>query len=149
MNPSSYEEAVASLLSQRALSLKGRINAMMQPRYVSSDPAAHSLTLAYPVLDWELNPFEILHGGIIAAAMDSTMGILSYILSGCLAPTVNLNLSFLRPLQPGDELLVTARALHVGRSLIQLTAEASSAKDGCLCSSASAVFHLPRRQAQD
>ena len=77
----------------------------------SCSAAERSLTLRYPVQEWELNHMSTMHGGLIAAAVDTTSGALTRNLTGCaVTPTINLNINYLLPGTREDALLVTAKA---------------------------------------
>lgn len=120
-----------------------RIHDMMRKEFISCDEEKGILTLAFEVEEWELNPNGVMHGGLIATAMDTTCGMLVRYLSGKLgASTISLNVDYLRPVPLGDRLLVTARVLRIGRKVANLTAEAVRASDGKTADAAAAVFYL-------
>ncbi|QNM05599.1 PaaI family thioesterase [Qiania dongpingensis] len=123
--------------------LRPRIHDMMKKSFVSCSEADRTLTLAYEVEEWELNAGGTMHGGMIAAAMDTTCGMTARYLSGSLnAATVSLTVSYLRPVPAGGRLLVTAKAVRIGRSLANLTAEAVNSRNGKTAALATAVFRI-------
>ena len=82
-----------------------------------------------------------MHGGLIATAIDSTCGILVRYLSGTLrTPTVSMTINYLATVPVGERLLVTARAVKVGRSLVNLCAEAVLESSKKTAATATAVF---------
>ena len=79
----------------------------------SCSAAERSLTLRYPVQEWELNHMSTMHGGLIAAAVDTTSGALTRNLTGCtVTPTINLNINYLLPGNREDALLVLS-LIHI------------------------------------
>ena len=69
------------------------------------------------------------------------MGITSLALSGAFSPTVNLSVSYLSPAPNHDHFIITAHATRVGKTFVQLTAEAASEKTRTLCATATAIFY--------
>ncbi len=53
----------------------------MQAEMVDYDLAEASLTVKFPVLDEQLNPYGNMQGGMIAAAIDNTIGPLSMLVA--------------------------------------------------------------------
>ncbi len=68
-----------------------------------------------------LNPAGVVQGGFITAMLDESMGpaALSAIGPGFMVPTLELKVSFLRPVRPG-RLVAEARVVHRGRSVVFL-----------------------------
>lgn len=111
----------------------------------SCSAADRSLTLRYPVQEWELNHMSTMHGGLIAAAVDTTSGALTRNLTGCtVTPTINLNINYLLPGNREDALLVTAKADRIGRHLANIHTECRSEETGKLLASAMVNFMLQR-----
>lgn len=122
-----------------------RICDMMKKKLLSCSEEARTVTLAYEVEDWELNPNGAMHGGLIGAAVDTACGMLvRYISENLLASTVSLNVDYLRPVPGGDRLLVTAELVRLGGRIANLKAEAKRESDGETAALATAVFYLPR-----
>ncbi len=127
---SEFESAMLLYFSTLQTAQAGTLNAMLCPEYVSSSYAEHSLTVRMRVENWMLNPVSHLHGGISAAVLDFTMGVLSRVCSGGgMTPTITLHIEYLRSLGPGDTLVVRAQASKTGRSLERLTALAWNESD--------------------
>lgn len=100
-----------------------------------------SLTLRFEITGWMLNPGGVVQGGMICTMLDITMGLTSLSISGTFSPTVNLAVSFLSPAPNNDHMIITAHATRVGKTFIQLTAEAFSEKTRELCATATAIFY--------
>ena len=83
------------------------------------------LTVAFPVLEYYVNPAGSMQGGLITAAFDNVFGPLCYRASGTPASAmVDINTSYHRPVFPGDELTITARVKARGKRIIHMEAEA-------------------------
>lgn len=82
---------------------------------VDVDPEAGTIEVAFEATDAFLNPAGTVQGGFLSAMLDDTMGpcMLATLGGGEIAPTVNLNVSFVSPARPG-RLVGTARI--TGRS---------------------------------
>ena len=118
-----------------------RIHEMMKKSFVACSEKERWITLSYEVEEWEQNPIGTMHGGLIATAIDSTCGILVRYLSGTLrTPTVSMTINYLATVPVGERLLVTARAVKVGRSLVNLCAEAMLESSKKTAATATAVF---------
>lgn len=64
---------------------------------------------------------------IICTAFDITIAALARFFAGKnYAPTISLDVKFIRPVKVGDRMLVTAKAVATGRRITQLTCEAYS-----------------------
>ncbi|EGG80498.1 hypothetical protein HMPREF0992_00461 [Lachnospiraceae bacterium 6_1_63FAA] len=70
----------------------------MQVEFYSCNYEKKSLTFRFPIQRWELNHMSTIHGGIIAAAIDTTCGAIVRNVSGSkIIPTINLNINYLSP----------------------------------------------------
>jgi len=90
------------------------------------------------------NPANILHGGLTAMMLDTTMGTLSrcYVRGEGITPTITMEVSYLLPIPIGSTLHVRAHASHTGRAVNNLTAEAWVASTpGKLAATASGAFY--------
>lgn len=117
------------------------VNAMMRPEFVSCSYAEKTLTVAFPVLEWEKNRVGVMHGGIIAAAFDITTGLLARFLAGQnFAPTIQLETVFLRPISIGDVFEVFVKTNLSGRKLTHLYCEGTVKSSGKLAATATASY---------
>ena len=117
------------------------INGMMKMEIGGCSYEEKSLTFAFPVQQWQANRAGTLHGGIICTAFDITASALARFFAGeNFAPTVSLDVKYVRPAKVGDRLLVTARATASGKRITQLTCEAYSKDSGKLVATGASVF---------
>ena len=99
-------------------------NRMLNPEFLELDFENRTLTLAYDFTYWMRNQVGIMHGGIIGAAADIAMGVLTYTFSGKkMPPTISQQTTYLRMVPPGTRLIVKAWADHVGRTTASLRCE--------------------------
>ena len=86
-----------------------------------------ALTARFPVRERYQNPMGYMQGGMIVAAIDNTLGPLSYLVAPP-SVTTQLNTSFIRPLGP-DDAHVTVRGWVVERAGRQLFLAAQARTD--------------------
>ncbi|HCO62336.1 MAG TPA: hypothetical protein DIT49_02610 [Clostridiales bacterium] len=99
-------------------------SALIPPQLLGCDGPSRTLELAYETKSWMRNPADILHGGITATLLDSSMGVACLCFSGVdFAPTVSMNLQYLRPAPLNATVAVRARVVSLGRTLSHTTAE--------------------------
>ena len=84
-----------------------------------------ALVCSFPVKEKYLNPMGVMQGGFIAAAIDNTMGPLSYLTAKKGAVTLNLSLNYIRGIREGDVLKVKAWVKSRGLSSMYIQAEAT------------------------
>jgi len=71
----------------------------MQGEFLAFDPEDGTLTTRFPVLQEHLNPYGAMQGGMVAAAVDNTLGPLSMLVA---PPNVTrrLQMKYSRPVTP-------------------------------------------------
>ena len=90
--------------------------AAMQGQFLEIDLDNGTLTVQFPVLESYLNPYGTMQGGMIAAAVDNTLGPLSVLLA---PPNVTrrLEMTYSHPVTPDmGHILVEARLLECRES---------------------------------
>lgn len=126
---------------QNNVEQENKLNGMMQCSAYACSFEDQSMTFEFPVQEWMENRVGQLHGGIICTAFDLTIAALARFFAGeNFAPTVNLDVNYVRPAYSGDTIVVTATAVAVGKRLTHMTAEAVSKKTGKLISSATSIY---------
>lgn len=102
-------------------------NSAMHPQFEACSFAEKTLWMSYPVEAYMRNPVGVMHGGAVTAALDITMGSLVFFASGeFIPPTININVSFTRPVPVGKRLVVEATLLSCGKTMAYVTAKAWS-----------------------
>lgn len=112
-------------------------------RLVGVDQATKSITMAFDVSETFANPTGAVQGGFVSAMLDEAMSTCCIIASNITmtAPTLEMKISFLRPLFPGAA-KVEARILKWGKSAAFMEAEAYD-PEGRMVAKASATA-LPK-----
>ncbi len=101
-----------------------------------------SLRCRFPVMGKHLNPVGRLQGGFLAAAIDNTMGPLSYLAAGRATTTRDLHINYLRGLFEGEYLEVKATVIGRGFDTMLIEAQVFDAKERLVATSSSQVYML-------
>ena len=116
----------------------------MQAEVVAFDPEAASLTVRFPVLEKDFNPYRTVQGGMIAAAIDNTLGPLSMLVA---PPNVTrtLEVTYSRPITLDiGTFLVTAKLVSREERFLNFTAEATTEQGGKLARAKAVHFIVSR-----
>ncbi len=98
-----------------------------------------SLTVSFPVLPEYHNPVGAMQGGLITAAVDNTIGPLSYLAARAPCTTLDLHTQYLRSVAADDTITVTARVISRGSQTLTFSADVVNGK-GKLIARASATM---------
>lgn len=125
----------------------GSIGDQMHYELLGSDQQQGIYHLRCNTLKWMRNGPGTLHGGMCATVVDQAMGFVAYCIKpgAGIAPTVQMQVTYHRPLIPGERVLVDVRVISVTKSLMHLSAEAfleTSPEKVCLTASAT-YFYKP------
>ncbi len=112
---------------------------LLGARDLRFDREAGTLRLGFEARPDFANPTGVVQGGFLTAMLDDAMGPLVFAMTGRFGGTIDLNVSFLRPVKPGP-VEVLARMIRQGRSVAFLEAELEAA--GKLGARATASFFL-------
>lgn len=108
------------------------------------DPEAKNYEFLIGTEQWMQNAFGSLHGGIIATMLDQGMGMLATCLmhGQGITPSIQLNITYHRPLLPKKEILLKVHVDSVTKTLLHLRAEAmhSDAPEK-LCVTGTGIFY--------
>ena len=116
------EEHVAKTLLENNIEQRDTLNGMMKSSEGRCSFEDKTLTFDFPVQPWQANRVGNLHGGMICTAFDLTIAALARFYAGeNFAPTVSLDVKYIRPVKVGDTLTVTARATATGEAYIKET----------------------------
>ena len=114
----------------------------MEGKLESYEPG-NSLRVSFPVKTEYNNPLQRMQGGMIAAAIDNTMGPLSFLVTRGAAVTLSMNLDYVRGIADGKRLFVEASVLSRSRTNLIMEAVASDER-GKMVARATAQFQLFR-----
>lgn len=94
----------------------------------------------------------VIHAGAVLTMMDSSLGLAIRLKRGAAesqrAPhaTIDMNASFIRPVLPGDRVIVEGRVRELGEVVVTGEAEARRASDGELVATSRLTFVVGRRK---
>lgn len=115
--------------------------AVMKPRLIEYIEGG-KMVMAFPVLEWQLNPRGAMQGGFITAAFDNVFGACCvYETKERSIATVDISTTYQRPIFKDDELIVTVWIKFKGKTLINLWGEGYN-KEGKLIATANTNFIL-------
>ena len=117
------------------------MNGMMKGEWTECSFEDKTLTFEFPVQKWQANRVGNMHGGAICTAFDLTIAALArFYARENFAPTINLDVNYIRPVAMDETLAVTAKAVSTGRRITQLTAEARIKSSGKLAATAASIY---------
>lgn len=120
---------------------KETVNGRMRSVRIGCSYEDTSITLGFPVQEWQANRGGMMHGGMICTAFDITAAAIARFCAGeNYAPTISLDVKYIRPVQIGDQLIVTAKATAAGKRITQIVCEARSKNTGKLAATAASVY---------
>ena len=135
------EQHCRDTIYQNNVQQKDTMNGLMKGEWTECSFEKKTLTFAFPVQQWQANRVGNMHGGAICTAFDLTIAALArFYARENFAPTINLDVNYIRPVAMGETLLVTAKAISTGRRITQLTAEARIKSSGKLAASATSIY---------
>lgn len=139
-------EKVRRRIAQVDASIPGSIAEMLRFEVVGEDKG--DIVMTCGTMPWMRNSAGTLHGGLCATILDQAMGFVSCCLKegNDIAPTVQMSISYHRPLHPGEQVVVKVHVISVTHSLMNLTAEASQAT--CpekICLSGSGMYFVRQK----
>jgi molybdopterin converting factor subunit 1 len=108
-------ERFMELVGNHVLELPGYVD-LLGMRPLSAEPG--HVRMEFTATEQFLNPAGVVQGGFITAMLDDTMGpaAVAQLGPGHFAPTLELKVSFLRPVGPG-RLVADGRVVHMGKSV--------------------------------
>lgn len=135
------EQHCRDTIYQNNVLQKDTMNGMMKGEWSGCSFEDKTLTFEFPVQQWQANRVGNMHGGAICTAFDLTIAALArFYAKENFAPTINLDVNYIRPVVMGDTLVITARATSTGRRITQLTAEAKIGSSGKLAATATSIY---------
>lgn len=129
MNNSDLCIKVDKLLKDGAEARASTIAGMIKPMLLECSCEEMSTVIGFPGQDWEKNPNGVIHGGIIATMIDTAIGITTIALTDTLTPTINLQISYLRPCPADGIIAVRSYITMLGGSVIHTRAEMYDTRD--------------------
>lgn len=142
-----FEQILRGRLDMLHTAGAGTIGDMLRLRLEVCDADKGELLMRCETKEWMRNLAGTLHGGMCATVVDQAMGCVAYCAKPGqgTAPTVQLQVTYHRPLIPGEDVLIRIRVISVTKSLMHLSSEASlaSAPDKLCLTSTATYFYKP------
>jgi acyl-CoA thioesterase len=118
-----------------------RVSKQMNPNLIACSEKGQTITIEFPVSEWQLNEHDTMHAGIIATAFDEALGIFAAYLAGDQSTvSINISLNYIKPIPKDDSILITAKVTSAGRRLITISGECHLKSNGLLTNTALATF---------
>ena len=130
-------------LTQLHTMAPGSIGDQMELELVDCMPEEGVYVMRCRTYDWMRNIAGTLHGGLCATLVDQAMGCVAYCAKPGegIAPTVEMNVTYHRPLIPREDVLIQVELTSVSRHLMHLRAQACRATEpDKVCIAATAVY---------
>jgi len=112
-----FEQLVAQFGSMPGVEIPPKVYTVMDAEVIDYQEKS-SLTIKFPIKEKYQNPLGHMQGGVIVAAIDNTLGPLSYLVAPPSA-TLQLNTQYIRPVLP-DEKFIQVKAVLVDKTKNQL-----------------------------
>lgn len=91
---------------------------------ILSFQSGKSITIRYPVREFQTNPVGTLQGGILSSFIDDAFGCLCFATMRKPCISIDMTVNFIRPVRPDAFVIVRAEFKAKGRKLLQVSAEA-------------------------
>ena len=120
------------------------IGDIMNYRLVECQDETGECILECDTFPWMRNGPGTLHGGMCATIVDQAMGFVAYCIKPGegIAPTVQMQIAYHRPLIPGQSARIIVRIVSVTKPLMHLSAEVFQASaPEKLCLSATGIYY--------
>ena len=126
----------------------GRMDANLNLRMSACDLEKRILEFTFIPDDWCRNPYDQVHGGITSTVFDYVGGAGSTLLSGDLFTTIDLMVTYLRPMY-GDKYRVVLNYTHVGSRTLNCTGQMIDAETGTVCATCmSSYMHINAQNSE-
>lgn len=137
------EENLKVRLQQLHTLAPGSIGDQMHLELLSCDPEEGLYTMRCQTAEWMRNIAGTLHGGMCATLVDQAMGCVAYCAKPGegIAPTIEMNVTYHRPLIPGENVVIHVRLESATKHLMHLSAKACrAAEPNKACIAATGVY---------
>ncbi len=143
-----FEQRVKDIIGEIKGYGFGMLNDMIDPQFVECNAEKNTCSVRYKKFKWEDNGRGEVHGGVISAMMDTTMGINAIALTDGSVSTSDMTIHFLKPFR-GKSFIVESEAVQVGSRVIRLIAKAYDEESGnCLAMSTGSFMHVSYESTQ-
>lgn len=119
------ERSLRAFVKHLAVDFPGTINGGMALTLESCSFAEKTAVFSCEIPHWMSNPGGVVHGGMVAGLLDTSIGSVTYYFSGeKLTPTIALQVTFVRPMVLEKKTYIRVSLSSCGRTMGNATAEA-------------------------
>jgi uncharacterized protein (TIGR00369 family) len=111
---------------------------------ILSFEAGKSISLAFPVREFQTNPVGTLQGGILSSFIDDAFGVLCFASLRKPCVSIDMTVNFIRPVRPDAFVSVRAEFKAKGRKLLQCYAEAFTGNEKLVATATSNLMVFDR-----
>ena len=116
----------------------GGFDETMKSYFIKCNYEEKSIPYGFPTQKWQVNEKGGLHGGAISGMFDTAFGVVANFIAGKdEATTTDMVISYLRPLDIGNNIEIKVITVKAGRSMIRLRAEMICKETGKLIATGS------------
>jgi len=112
------KERIAELMERSCTKHSDAMAARLKPEIVSANLEEQSVVLAFTAQHWQRNFAGMMHGGIIAAILDTSIGYICYSMVGGPPLTASLSTNYLRPGPISGKVHVVVKLDKLGKKLL-------------------------------
>ncbi len=134
-----YENRVREILENLRNNSGGMLSNMMDPKYVSCDSEKKITRIRFHRFKWEENGRGEVHGGVVSAMLDTSMGTTAMAFLNHDVSTADLSVTYIRPFT-GRDFLIESEITHLGRRVVRLQARAYDEETGKLLATSTSNF---------
>ncbi len=132
---------IAKEMKEIEVDQDGLINNMLEPEFLEASFEEGQVKFGFTVQPWAVNKSGTVHGGILATSCDCVMALFArFYAGGNFAPTVSIDMKYIRPLRTGDGFTVTAKKVQAGKRMTQMTCEIRSKETDKVIATGAGVF---------
>jgi acyl-CoA thioesterase len=136
-----FEKEMRSVISN--FKEVSRVSKSMDSNFYSYSVNDETVTIEFPVLEYQLNEHDTMHAGFIATAFDEALGIFaSFLCDGKPSVSINISLNYIKPIPKNDSILITAKVTSLGRRFITMSGECRLKSNEMLTNTALATFAI-------
>lgn len=146
MNDREFADEIEEIIEQNRLQAE-RFNSRLNLKLQGCSMERKTITYAFEVKEWCLNPYGGIHGGVICSLFDTGMGIGAAAVSQRMVSTADLSVSYLKPMN-GKSYLFSIEYTHIGKRMIRCTGRALDAESRAVCATAMASFVTTESRAK-
>lgn len=141
MDKNSWEKQVCQVVTGYLNRNDGCFDAEMHAKLCDYSFEEQKVSIEFETLKWQINERGGIHGGAIAGMFDTAFGVVANFIAGeNEAATVDMNVSYIRPVEYGEHPVITVYIVKKGRSIIRLRAEMFCKESGKLTASAAGTW---------